>query len=113
MFLGRILRKFFAVEEPADNPEFESGLITPEFVKILRVFVRNPDKSYSPEEIMKKTHLSPATVYPLLIKMAAQEWIRCAIVSQRQYRVYQLREDALGEAVTLLDQESINNKFRS
>lgn len=93
MFLGRILRKFFAVEEPADNPEFESGLITPEFVKILRVFVRNPDKSYSP--------------------MAAQEWIRCAIVSQRQYRVYQLREDALGEAVTLLDQESINNKFRS
>lgn len=103
---------FIAAKDRPNNTKLESDILTSEFVKILEVFARNPNKSFSPQDILSKTHFSMPTVYSILLKMAQREWIRCVTEDhQWQPHVYQLREDALEEALILLDQESVREKF--
>jgi len=46
------------------------------FYIVLQYFVNNPDKKYTGYEIIRVTELKSGTVYPMLVRMESNNWLK-------------------------------------
>lgn len=66
-------------DEPKDDEQHADhrpARITVPFTKVLSVFISHPKKEYSGADICRETGLKSGTVYPMLLKMTENGWLK-------------------------------------
>ena len=63
-------------KDDAQNADYHPIRITVPFTKVLSTFVSHSKQQYSGADICRQTGLKSGTVYPMLLKMAENGWLK-------------------------------------
>lgn len=69
---------------PIDRKHFESG-IDDTMDKVLKIFVDNPEKAFTPDEVRKATNLSPTYALYVLTTLRSRGFLESKIIGLKLY----------------------------